>query len=200
LTAPAWRRVLGGLALAGIVAYAVIDAALWRLDPWYSLVGNPESDYGVGAHAWLLDVNFALRGAFSIAAAAAVAPHVRAASARRIGIGAVVVWAVCSAALALFPDSPPATGRIHLLLALVAFVAVAGGTIILSRGLRGAVAHRAWTALQLMSLLGAVFLIGLVVGPRVDVSGLLERIFLALELLWLATAVTACRFRAGVFV
>lgn len=176
------------VALVGIAAYVAIDVALWRLDPWYSLIGNPESDYGVGANAWLMDVNFVLRGAFSLAAAVVLLHVVPVSPARRIGIAGLTAWAVCSAALALFPDHPASTGGTHLLLATLAFLSVGVATIAISALLRGEEPERVGAALLLVATLGGLALLVTFAGARSPAFGLLERVFLGLELIWLAAA------------
>lgn len=177
-------------ALIGVVAYVGIDVILAILDPWYSLVRNAESDYGVGPHAWLMDLNFTLRCVFSLAAAAAIAQLGTSSAARRLGLAALITWAVASGALAFFPDNPAGTasttpGRIHLLIAIVAFLAVAVGTIALSRHLRRG-------ALNVIAWLGAAALVIVILGARPSEAyfGLAERTFLALEILWIAIAAT----------
>src|ERR1700722_12167850 len=77
-------RDLAWLALAGVAAYAAIDVALAFLRPDYSLLYNAESDYGHGGPwAWLMDLNFLLRCALSLAAAGALSGRRRACGARR---------------------------------------------------------------------------------------------------------------------
>ena len=67
------------LALAGVVLYAVIDTALVFLRPQFSILHNAESDYGSsGPWAWLMDLNFLLRCALSLAVVGAVSVDRRA--------------------------------------------------------------------------------------------------------------------------
>lgn len=182
------------VALAGMGGYVVIDAALAVIDPWYSLIRNTESDYGVGAHAWLMDVNFLIRGGFSLAAAAAIAAIVPVSKPRNAAIAAIVIWAVASAALAFFPDRPISTGQIHLALAGVAFTAVAVGTVVLSRSLTSVAGLRRYVVpLTIISVLGVIAWIVTVAFARSPVAwfGLVERIFLALEILWIGIVMGA---------
>lgn len=192
-------------AIIGALAYLAIDVALAFVDPWYSLLHNAESDYGVGPNAWLMDINFVLRGAFSLAAILAIAWSTSPAARSRIGLALVGAWAACSALLAFFPDNPAGTqvtpaGRIHLLLAGIAFLAVAAGTVMISRRL---VADPLWRParayLLVLSLLAVVpgLVAILVIRRPLEDFGLFERIFLGLEILWLAVASISARAAAG---
>jgi Protein of unknown function (DUF998) len=122
-----------------------IDILLAFLRPRYSLLYNAESDYGRGPWYWLMDLNFLLRCALSLALAGALAQSFP--GRVRGGLGLLVTWVVCSGLLAFFADDPrgqPAT---------------ASGRI------------------------------------RHALGGLYERIFLGLELLWIA--VVAARIALG---
>ena|ERR1035441_5761247 len=59
---------LARFAILGIVVYVALDVALVFLRPHFSVLHNAESDYGAsGSYAWVMDLNFLLRGAFSLA-------------------------------------------------------------------------------------------------------------------------------------
>jgi hypothetical membrane protein len=204
-------RPLAWFALAGVAGYVAIDVLLAFLRPGYSLIYNAESDYGRGPWYWVMDVNFLLRCALSVAVAAALYRAVQPGGRIRGGLGLVVVWAVCSGLLAFFADDlegQPLTssGIVHLALALIAFPCVALGTILISIGLRADPAwHGLATALLAVSLAGAAafLLLGAALGHKHAPGGLYERIFLGLELLWIAlaaarlTAKTAGAIRPG---
>src|ERR1039457_2755920 len=123
-------------AILGIVVYVALDVALVFLRPHFSVLHNAESDYGsAGSYAWVMDLNFLLRGAFSLALARALmlagGGRERTAS---VAHGGLIVWALASGALAFFPDDPVGTathglGKVHLALAFIAFTAVIVGTI-----------------------------------------------------------------------
>ncbi|MGA9115002.1 MAG: DUF998 domain-containing protein [Candidatus Dormiibacterota bacterium] len=182
-------------AFAGVVLYAIIDTALVFLRPQFSILHNAESDYGSGGPwAWLMDLNFLLRCGLSLAVVGAVS--VGAAKSRRLqaALGLLSVWALGSGLLAFFPDDPAGTplhtaGAVHLAIAFVAFVAVLGGAILGSMALQSQprwrrvgipMAALAWGALVPLLLLGRV-------GFRPhSLGGLYEKIFLGMELLWLA--------------
>ena len=113
-----------------------------------------------------------------------------------MGLGLIGAWACCSALLAFFPDNPAGTsvtpsGRTHLLLAGIAFAAVAIGTVLVSHGIG---ADPAWHSIRRFLLVVSV--LGIVAGTLAILSirrpvadfGLYERIFLGLEILWMVLA------------
>jgi hypothetical membrane protein len=196
-----WHRArpLAWIAIAGVIAYVAIDVLLGFLRPHYSLIYNAESDYGRGPWYWVMDLNFLLRCALSLAAAGAVSRAVRPDSRARTGLTLLVVWAVCSGLLAFFADDIEGqpvhgSGIVHLALAFIAFPCVAIGTILISSSFRSDPEWRSAGAVLLaVSLAGAAafLLLGAAVGHKHAPGGLYERIFLGLELLWIALA-TGC--------
>lgn len=199
--ARAWSQA----AAVAVVVYVAIDVALVFLRPRFSVLHNAESDYGSkGAWAWLMDLNFVLRCALSLMVVRALAPVVSARG--RAGLVSLSVWAVGSALLAFFPDDPVGTkthglAKVHLALALVAFVAVVVGTRIVTRSLRNDPSWRpvivplavlSWGALVPILLLGRAHL-----RPH-SLGGLYEKIFLGVELAWfLVVAVWVAARRLG---
>jgi hypothetical membrane protein len=189
-------RLLAWSALAGVIAYVAIDAVLAFLRPSYSLIYNAESDYGRGPWFWVMDVNFLLRCAFSLAIVGALAQVTRPDSLARGGRVLLVIWAVCSGLLAFFADDLEgqpltASGLVHLALAFIAFLCVAVGTILISSSLRSDPAWRSAGAVLLaVSVAGAAafLLLGTAFGREHAPGGLYERIFLGLQLLWIALA------------
>ncbi len=203
-------RSLAWCTLAGVVVYVAIDVLLKFLRPSYSLLYNAESDYGRGPWYWVMDLNFLLRCALSLAVAAAIIRTVRAAGrgtgpepaggwltgSGRAGLVLLVSWAVCSSLLAFFADDVEGqkvhgSGLVHLALALVAFACIAVGTIMLSAGLRQVPGWRtASTVLLPIGIAGAAafLLLGSATGHKHAPGGLYERIFLGVELLWIAVA------------
>lgn len=171
-------------AIVGIGLYVVIDVVLAFLRPDYSIIRNAESDYGRGPHAWLIDVNFVIRGLFSIAAVVAL---LRAGIARRWTAALVLVWAVASALLAAFADNPVgypyrASGPVHDVLAFIAFLAIVVATIAMSFS-RSGVNTPIATTQRVLSIVGAVAF-GMLI-HSFGAFGLIERIFLACELAWM---------------
>jgi hypothetical membrane protein len=182
-------RLWANLTLVGILLYVVIDVVLAFLRPDYSLLKNYESDYGRGPFSWLMDVNFVLRGLLSACAAIAL---------RRGGIASrwtavlVWIWAIASALLAFFPDNPVgyphlASGGIHLIVAAIAFVAVAVATLGMSFGRAG----RFTLAKRILAVVGALALL-LLLHPF-GAPGIIERLFLAAELGWMAMSLAAVK-------
>jgi hypothetical membrane protein len=189
-------RTLARLTLAGVAVYVAVDVLLAFLRPGYSLVYNAESDYGRGPWFWVMDLNFLLRCALSLALAAALITIVKPGGTLRTGLALLVTWAITSGLLAFFADDIEGqpvhgSGVVHLALAFVAFTGVTAGTIVLSCALRSDPDWRsASTALLVVSLAGAVayLLLGAAIGHQHAPGGLYERIFLALELGWIALA------------
>jgi drug/metabolite transporter (DMT)-like permease len=117
----------------------------------------------------------------------------------RAGLALLVTWAICSGLLAFFADNPKGTpvtgsGVVHVVLAVIAFTCITIGAILISASLMSDPAWRpAAPVLLAISVAGA--LAYLVLGaPHKHYhapSGLYERIFLGLELLWMAVAAIA---------
>lgn len=204
--APSRTRPLAWLALAGVAVYVAIDVLLAFLRPGYSLIYNAESDYGRGPWYWVMDLNFLLRCALSLAIAAAWSRVLRPDGRARGGLALLFTWAICSGLLAFFADDPEGTpqhgsGVVHLVLAFIAFTAVAIGAIWISASLRSDPAWRPFAPLLLtISVAGAVayLLLGAVLKHHHAPGGLFERIFLGLELLWIVVAAIAIARRTSV--
>ncbi len=189
-------ETLARLALAGVIVYVAIDVLLKFLRPGYSLLYNAESDYGRGPWYWVMDLNFLLRCALSLAVAGAVTRTARPDGRIRGGVVLVIIWAACSGLLAFFADDLEGqplqvSGIVHLALALIAFPCVVIGTILISVGLRADPYWRRAAGLLLaVSMAGAAafLLLGSATGHKHAPGGLYERIFLGIELLWIALA------------
>jgi hypothetical membrane protein len=187
---------LAWFAVGAVIVYVAIDVLLKFLRPSYSLLYNAESDYGRGPWYWVMDLNFLLRCALSLAVVVAVRRTTRLDDRGRGGLILIAIWAACSGLLAFFADNPegtPATasGIVHLALAFVAFACVAVGTILVSISLRSDPSWRpAATALLALSIAGAaaVLLEFSAAGHIHQPGGLYERIFLGIELAWLVLA------------
>jgi hypothetical membrane protein len=144
-------RTLARLTLAGVAVYVAVDVLLAFLRPGYSLVYNAESDYGRGPWFWVMDLNFLLRCALSLALAASLITIVKPGGALRTGLALLVTWAITSGLLAFFADDIEGqpvhgSGVVHLALAFVAFTGVTAGTIVLSCALRSPA--RPWRAVR----------------------------------------------------
>ena len=186
--------------------YVAIDVLLAFLRPGYSLLYNAESDYGRGPWYWVMDLNFLLRCALSLAIAAAWSRVLRPDGRARGGLALLFTWAICSGLLAFFADDPEGTpqhgsGVVHLVLAFIAFTAIAIGAIWISASLMSDPAWRPFAPLLLtISVAGAVayLLLGAVLKHHHAPGGLFERIFLGLELLWIVVAAIAIARRTSV--
>jgi hypothetical membrane protein len=195
-TAPSRAKPLAWLTLAGVAVYVAIDVLLAFLRPGYSLIYNAESDYGRGPWYWVMDINFLLRCALSLAIAAALFRVARLDGRTRSGLALLVTWAICSGLLAFFADDPEGTpqhgsGVVHLVLAFIAFTCITIGAILISASLMSDPAWRpAAPVLLAISVAAAVayLLLGGATKHHHAPDGLYERIFLGLELLWIAVA------------
>jgi hypothetical membrane protein len=197
--APSRARPLAQLTLAGVAVYVAIDVLLAFLRPGYSLIYNAESDYGRGPWYWVMDLNFLLRCALSLAIASALYRVVRPDGRIRAGLALVVTWAICSGLLAFFADDlegqpQHGSGVVHLVLAFIAFTCIVIGAILVSASLMSDPAWRpAAPVLLTISIAGAIayLLLGGALKHHHGPDGLYERIFLGLELLWIAIAAIA---------
>lgn len=180
---------LGMFVVLGIALYVALDIVAQLLPPHYNPITQPESDLGVGPYGWVMSLNFVVRGLIALALVMglrrALAPRMRS----EMGLALLVVWAVGDFLLAIFAtDIPPAKltlhGLIHLLVAILIFVAVALGELLLALPL---VADPGWAALRpVLFAIALAALVALVVLPfRVNTTGLVERVFLGLALLWM---------------
>jgi Protein of unknown function (DUF998) len=192
-------KLLARLALAGVAGYVAIDVLLAFLRPGYSLIYNAESDYGRGPWYWVMDVNFLLRCALSLAVAGALYRTVRLGGRARGGLALLVTWAICSGLLAFFADDIEGTpqhgsGIVHLVLAFIAFTAITIGAILISASLMSDPAWRpAAPVLLTISVASAIayLLLGAAAHKQHAPGGLYERVFLGLELLWIVIAAIA---------
>jgi hypothetical membrane protein len=186
---------LVSVALLGIGVYVALDVVLGFLPPHYSVLHQPESDYGVGPYGYLMGINFIVRGVLSLALVVvlwAVFP----ARAMRTGAALLGLWAVASMLLTVFPTdvegaAVTAHGRLHVLVALVAFLAVLIGELVLSHSGRGdtrwqrvIAAPRAVAWLALPALLWLVGALGQHTAEK-GTAGLAERLFLGLVMAWM---------------
>jgi hypothetical membrane protein len=197
--APSRTKPLTTFTLAGIVVYVAIDVLLAFLRPHYSLLYNAESDYGRGPWFWVMDINFLLRCALSLAIAAALYRVAHLDGRTRWGLGLLATWAVCSGVLAFFADNPAGTpvttsGVVHVILAVIAFTAITVGAILISASLMSDPTWRPAGPILLTISIGIVLAYLLLGAPHKHYhapGGLYERIFLALVLLWMAVAAAA---------
>ena len=191
-------RLWAQSAIAGVAVYVAIDVALVFLRPHFSVLHNAESDYGSrGPYAWLMDANFLLRCALSLAAVRALALAVPRSTRMRIALALISVWAVASGLLAFFPDDPVGTTthgaapKVHLALAGIAFVCVAVGTRIATRALGREPRWRPVLVPLAVLSWGAYLPVILLAKSHLrahSLGGLWEKVFLGVELAWLLLA------------
>ena len=198
-------KPLARLTLAGVAVYVAIDVLLAFLRPGYSLIYNAESDYGRGPWFWVMDLNFLLRCALSLAIAGALSRVARPGARTSHGLALLVGWAVCSGLLAFFADDPEGTplrgsGVVHLVLAFIAFACITVGAILISASLMSDPGWRpAARVLLAISIAGALAFLLFLHGAQHPHApeGLYERIFLGLQLLWIAIAAIAIARRTA---
>lgn len=192
---------LAGAALIGIALYIILDFVAQLLPPHYSPIRQAESDLAVGPYGWVMTINFVVRGLLSLSLLGALAIALAPRRTPRAGIGLALlgIWSVGAFLLAAFPTDLSGEhtvhGKIHLAVAFVAFIAVALGEIIISRGVAssgywGSGVARLMTALGICTLIACALLAVTIAG---HVGGLIERLFLGLALLWMVVAAIQLR-------
>lgn len=216
------RNLIGSyyLVLVGIILYIVLDVVAQSLPPHYSAISQAESDLAVGRFGIIMGVNFVNRGLFSLLFIFALLATLDLAGlVRRTfrgGVSLLGVWGVGSMVLAAFPTDVPPTalsdhGAVHLVVAVVAFLCGAFGTLEVSRKLGKSNEFRTLArkvALPLSLVVMAAWLIEFIlpfVAPHVNsrIGGLTERLFLGAMLLWLGGVSTylakyVSEFKAGI--
>ncbi len=186
------------IAGAGLWVALVVTAQL--LTPGQSAVHMGMSGLATGRYGWLMKLAFVVRGLTTLALVAAVAGGVPAAAVSLPGLVLFAAWGGGSALLACYDTDVPGhkptrRGQAHALIALIAYVAAVAGMILMSLQLRhdGALAGVARWAL-LIALVAAVAMLaqlaGFAAAARLPAhglgryAGLLQRVFLALVMLW----------------
>jgi len=187
--------------ILGIVLYVVLDVVAQLLPPHYSPINQAESDLAVGKFGFIMTINFLNRGVLSILFIYAfLKTRDYAGVARsqfRTGIYLLGAWAVGAILLAIFPTDVSATpvsvhGAIHLVVALIAFIGGAFGTLAISQKLpqNGKFHGLKRIALPLSIIVVVLFVVEfgmLFVLHNLNsrIGGLVERLFLGSVLLWI---------------
>jgi hypothetical membrane protein len=202
------RRRLAAAAMAGVVAYVVVDVILQSLPPHYSAIREAESNLAVGPYGWIMNLNFLGRAATTVCAVLAIRRVGRASRLRRTGLALLAVGGIASAILAFFPTdirtAEPGSqgtdytsaGTVHLVVATVGFVAALAGVIVLTAWV---VRSPQLTRIRSVAIgcagLAAVGLLvlGLSVTVTPGILGLAERICLAGILGWTFVACAGIR-------
>jgi hypothetical membrane protein len=191
---------LAWLAAAGVATYVVLDVVAQALPPHYNPISEAESDLGVGPYGWIMSLNFVVRGLLSAAIFAALWHVIRASPRARLGFTLAGMWTVGAFLLAAFPTDIGGSehtthGKIHVGVALLAFLSIPAAEWILSRCLADAPQLRdLGTRLVVFANVTVLGFVLLLIGARVPaIGGLTERLFLASALLWMLVAAFGLR-------
>jgi hypothetical membrane protein len=187
--------LLAAGALLGLAVYVALDVLLAFLPPHYSVIYQPESDYGVGPYGYLMGFNFLLRGLLSLAVVSALWPRLSS-QAARLGLALVALWALASMLLAAFPTDVEGAvttthGKLHALLALIAFLgALIGELLLSSTRVPEDWWHHVVAPARFLAWLAVPALLWTFVAlahhtAESGTAGLAERVFLGLVLAWL---------------
>jgi hypothetical protein len=188
-------------AILGLVLYVALDVVAQLLPPHYSPISQAESDLAVGEFGFIMTINFLNRGVLSLVFIFAFLKTLDlvgvARSRFRAGTYLLGVWAIGAILLAIFPTDVPATpvswhGAIHLVVAIIAFIGGAFGTLAISLKLREIEAFNGLkrVAMPLSVIVVVLWVIefGLPFAfPHINgrIGGLTERLFLGSVLLWI---------------
>jgi hypothetical protein len=187
-----------------VVLYVVLDVIAQLLPPHYSPISQAESDLAVGKFGFVMAINFLNRGVLSLLFILAFHRTLNLMkvdrSQFRTGSYLLGAWVVGALLLAVFPtdvQTAPISwhGAIHLVVAIIGFIAGGFGILVLSRKLGQ---NREFKGLRRIAQPISVIavLLWLVefaipfISPNLNsnVGGLIERLFLGSVLLWLAVA------------
>jgi hypothetical membrane protein len=182
------------LTIAGAVLWTALVVAAQMLTPGQSALRLGMSGLATGRYGWLMKLAFVVRGLTALALVAAVAGSVPAA------LVLFAAWGGGSALLACYDTDMPGLkrtrrGQAHALIALLAYVAAVAGMVLISLPLRHAEATAGvgrWALF--IALVAAVAMVAQFAGFAVAArpaagglgrhAGLLQRVFLALVMLW----------------
>ncbi len=187
--------------ILGIILYVVLDVVVQLLPPHYSPISQSESDLAVGEFGFIMTINFLNRVVLSLlfifTFLKTLDYHGVARNQFRTGTYLLGIWAVGALLLAAFPTDVPATpvswhGTIHLVVAIIAFIGGAFGTVAISQklgqnqkfnGLERIAQQLAMIVVVLWAIeFGLPFLL-----PHLNsrIGGITERLFLGSILLWI---------------
>jgi Protein of unknown function (DUF998) len=184
-----------------IVLYVVLDIVAQALPPHYSPISQAESDLAVGNFGVIMTINFLNRGILSLLFIFAFLQTVNLTkvpqSQFRAGTYLLGIWAVGALILAIIPTDVPPTpiswhGAIHLVIAIIAFIGGAFGTLAISLNLgeNQALIRLRRIALPLSEIVVLFWIIEFILPiafPHLNgsIGGLTERLFLGSVLLWI---------------
>lgn len=178
------------IGLLGPIAFMAVALILPAFSE-YSLLADPISALACGRYGAVQTLSFIVAGLSTFALAVGLRRTLPDRRATRGGIGLVALWGVCLLLDALFPLDPPGTGRpqsipgtIHLIAALVAFLAILVAIGILSFAFRRSPGWRAFAPWS--CALGVVAVATFFLPSEADRAGLYQRLFVGAIMLWLA--------------
>lgn len=187
--------------IAGVILYLILDAIAQSLPPHYSPIRQAESDLAVGPYGYIMTINFLNRGILSLVFLYTFMRTVEQTGGQRskfrTGHYLLFIWAAGAILLAIFPTDVPATpmswhGAIHFVVAIIAFIGGAFGTLSLSMHFGESGATRG--AKTLAKVLSGIAVLSWAIEfglPFVlphfanKIAGLTERLFLGSVLLWI---------------
>jgi hypothetical protein len=188
------QESLAFIAIAGVLISTALVVALHLLRHDLDPVSRYESEYAVGPYSPLMTLVFVARGATAIALAWALYMSVQADWRSLAGTVLLAAFGVGMWVLALFPTdlrgAPDTTaGAIHNWVALAAFLSVTAATLLLSTEFSS---DARWSPFAPVSWCIALLILAsflfFYAAPWLrihGISGLTERIFIALVMLWL---------------
>lgn len=183
-------RLLANLTLAGLALYVILCVIAQILPPHYSPIRQAESDLAVGPYGFVMTINFVVRGLLSLALLLALSRTLVPSRRARIGLVLLGVWSIGAFLLAAFPTDLSGEhtthGRIHLLVAFIAFVCAAIAEIVISRDFAATNWAKHFVRPATALAIGATVALILLAGVPARLFGLFERLFLGLALLWMA--------------
>ena len=193
---PLLARTALALTVILIGVYIALDIVAQLLPPHYSPISQAESDLAVGPYGYIMTVNFVVRGLLSVSFLVGIGSATGVATRSRVGTALLGVWAIGAFLLAAFPTDIGTTettvhGQLHLLIALVAFVAAAVGVVLMARRFSEEERLRPIASpaqgIAILTLLAFVVFVLATPMPFLEkhAYGLLERIFIGLVLLWI---------------
>lgn len=183
-------RRLAWAAILGVVVYVLLDVVTQLLPPHYNPLTQAESDLSVGPFGWMMRINFVVRGLLSASLLGALVLSLRPTTRGKLGLWLWGCWSAGAFVLAAFNTDLGGAehtvhGKIHVGVALIAFVAAPIAAILLSQSLasEGDWGDQArWATISAYSSLGLLVLMVLL--TKAGVGGLTERLFLASVLFW----------------
>jgi hypothetical protein len=196
-------HTLAGSGAAGVWLFALAVIALHLLPTGLDPIGRTVSEYVNQPYGWLVPIAGVGLGAGSLALTLALA-HALPAPRPRAGLALLAVWGLAMILAAAFPTDPAppgrpihltATGAVHVIAGVVAFLALAVAAPLISRAISGdptrvAAAVRTLAVLAPLGLL--LFVATAVNRPPIsrligepNAWGLGERVMVAVYVAWL---------------